>query len=76
MERKSIKFTFPNEEMCLGFWNAVILSCENDLLEKNLTLAKEYVEKEYGSKYWLDSNEINYEVIKTKKKRGEQHPLY
>ena len=69
MERKSVKFTFPNEEMCRAFFDTFIMNLDNDLLEQTLSLTKEFVEEEYGSKYWLGSNLIRYEFVKTKKKR-------
>ena len=69
MERKSIKFTFPNEEMCMAFFDIFIIDLDNDLIDQTLSLTKEYVEKEYGSKFWLGSNLIRYELVKTKKKR-------
>ena len=75
MENKSLKITFPNEEMCKAFFNVYVLQnelpfhTENDLLEQTLKKAKEYVGEEYGSKYWLDPNNMRYEFIKTKKRR-------
>tara|TARA_A100000164_G_C21591301_1_gene623043 strand:+ start:50 stop:268 length:219 start_codon:yes stop_codon:yes gene_type:complete len=69
MEKKSLKLTFPNQQMCVAFSSELTNSDEFRALLKK---TEEKVLSEYGSKFWLDpdkrENWIHFELIKTRVK--------